>query len=531
MPQLFGIPFASWLLCKYLPFVHLSILHSADACSFFLSQLQLSSVQIEVKSLRCDPAPGAAGSWPIRQEGGIEGGAEGGEKLEANVATVAASSSGAADRKENGRKGILGTGHRSDGRRYARRHGYWRRSEVYRPRVDLENRVKNLERRVSLTAQDRASLEKRIAAHESHEWSSLSWRVKSLEKARLALSREMSNVSENAATLIGNVDSRLERLEDAIERSGTSTKRDVAKLGVDAARKAAELSLTREELNNLRRTVQALSVSASRLQERSDRQEEAIDRLQRLNGSSLPVAFPPSQSPQSPIAAFTSLQQLEDRYHLIRSEAIGDCRDGALGRPLPNGTADGLRLLEVGEGARPLLVHCRGEWTVVARRVDGTVDFDRTWHDYSLGFGSPVREYWIGNEILHRLTRDNCSKLRIDMLDIYGERWRAEYQSFAVDSEKSGYRLRVHGYSGNATDALSYQNGMSFSAKDRDMDVSATHCARNYHGGWWFSRCQHANLNGKYSLGLTWYRSDTNRWMSIASSEMSIRRNTDCPSR
>ena len=196
-----------------------------------------------------------------------------------------------------------------------------------------------------------------------------------------------------------------------------------------------------------------------------------------------------------------------------------------------NEPMDGLRLLKTNKEGRPILVFCHEGWIVIARRIDGTLDFDRNWNDYSLGFGSPISEYWIGNEFLHRFTNsDNCTSLRIDMLDIYGQHWRAEYNSFRIESKESGYRLDVYGYSGNATDALSYQNGMAFSAKDRDMDTSTTHCARNYHGGWWFSRCQHANLNGKYSLGLTWFRSDVNQWMSIASSEMSIRRNTDCRS-
>lgn len=56
-------------------------------------------------------------------------------------------------------------------------------------------------------------------------------------------------------------------------------------------------------------------------------------------------------------------------------------------------------------------------------------------------------------------------------------------------------------YSGNASDAFQYQNDMQFSAIDVDRDISNTHCAGNYEGGWWFSHCQHANLNGRYNLG------------------------------
>ncbi|XP_043524634.1 protein scabrous-like isoform X2 [Frieseomelitta varia] len=526
---------------------------------------QLSSIQIEVKSLRCESFSTNLVNSPVQrptragdddddddaeeEEEEEEGGAEtkAGERGKEKEAERRTRTGRANDREENsattttttvtrtttrGSNGEQGTAvalsrdSLPSRRRFARKHtrsGYSKRKEGHRTR--LEDRLKSLERKVFLAAQRRTSLEKRVAmaaaaavaACESQEWAGLAKRVKSLERAGVELAGRISNVTEsgvftrevNESLGLRLVDS-LRSLENAMEANNSLTRRELTRLGINAARKGAELSLTREELGNLRRTVQALSVSASKLQERSDRHEEAIDRL--TNASS--------------DESFSSFQQLEDRYHLIGRNLTGDCEPTTEDQP-----ADGLRLLEVGKGGRPMLVFCREGWIVVARRVDGTLDFDRTWHDYSLGFGSPVSEYWIGNQVLHRLTTttdDDCTSLRIDMTDIYGERWRAEYQSFRVESEETGYRLEVRGYSGNATDALSYQNGMAFSAKDRDMDASATHCARNYRGGWWFSRCQHVNLNGKYSLGLTWFRSDTNQWMSIASSEMSVRRNFDC---
>lgn len=35
-------------------------------------------------------------------------------------------------------------------------------------------------------------------------------------------------------------------------------------------------------------------------------------------------------------------------------------------------------------------------WTVIQRRLDGSVDFDRDWADYVHGFGDVIGEYWIG---------------------------------------------------------------------------------------------------------------------------------------
>jgi ficolin len=39
---------------------------------------------------------------------------------------------------------------------------------------------------------------------------------------------------------------------------------------------------------------------------------------------------------------------------------------------------------------------------------------------------------------------------------------------------------------------------MRFSTEDKDQDKSLEHCARRYSGGWWYSGCHRANLNGPY---------------------------------
>lgn len=82
------------------------------------------------------------------------------------------------------------------------------------------------------------------------------------------------------------------------------------------------------------------------------------------------------------------------------------------------------------------------------------------------------------------MTAANESSLRVDLVDIYGKAWYAEYDQFSVGNASDGYRLNVAGYHGNASDALDYQNHMQFSAIDSDRDVSNTHCAANYEGGW-----------------------------------------------
>lgn len=174
------------------------------------------------------------------------------------------------------------------------------------------------------------------------------------------------------------------------------------------------------------------------------------------------------------------------------------------------------------------MTYCNEHWTTIQRRYDGSVDFNRSWNEYASGFGSPAGEYWIGNEVLSHLTSDNCRSLKIIMQDIYDNTWQAIYNEFSVGTRDAGYRLTIAGYSGNASDALDYQNHMQFSAIDVDRDISNTHCAGNYEGGWWFSHCQHANLNGRYNLGLTWFDASRNEWIAVKSSHMMVSRRADC---
>ncbi|XP_078699836.1 angiopoietin-related protein 6-like [Branchiostoma floridae x Branchiostoma belcheri] len=138
-------------------------------------------------------------------------------------------------------------------------------------------------------------------------------------------------------------------------------------------------------------------------------------------------------------------------------------------------------------------------WTVIQRRMDGSVRFDRTWEEYKRGFGNKNGEYWLGNENIHRLTAQKDYKLRIDMEDWEGKSAYAQYNTFRVSGESEQYRLTISGFSGDAGDDLRYNNGDKFSTKDRDNDVDFGHCSRGYgEAGWWFGACTNNVLNGRY---------------------------------
>ncbi|XP_050958971.1 microfibril-associated glycoprotein 4 [Labeo rohita] len=176
----------------------------------------------------------------------------------------------------------------------------------------------------------------------------------------------------------------------------------------------------------------------------------------------------------------------------------------------------------------------RGHWTVFLRRMDGEVNFFRPWESYKKGFGNKEGEYWLGLEFLHQLTSRYQYKLRVDVEDFEGKKAYSLYESFSVESEANGYKLRVSGFvNGGAGDSLSYHNGIKFSTFDKDQDGWSDNCAMKYSlGAFWYNNCDHTNPTGLYLwgkddgslyVGVNWYYFKNNR-KTLKSITMKIRR-------
>ncbi|XP_062584356.1 ficolin-1-like [Saccostrea cucullata] len=140
-----------------------------------------------------------------------------------------------------------------------------------------------------------------------------------------------------------------------------------------------------------------------------------------------------------------------------------------------------------------------GGWTIFQKREDGDLDFYRTWNEYKHGFGNASKNYWLGNDAIHFLTKDRNQELRVDLQSFSGEQAYAVYTTFYIGDEDDKYTLTVSGYSGTAGDNLVWYNRMKFSTKDQDNDMeSKDNCALSRHGAWWHHICYESNLNGLY---------------------------------
>eukprot|EP00112_Aurelia_sp_Birch-Aquarium-sp1_P026907 Seg985.4 transcript_id=Seg985.4/GoldUCD/mRNA.D3Y31 product="Fibrinogen C domain-containing protein 1" protein_id=Seg985.4/GoldUCD/D3Y31 len=147
----------------------------------------------------------------------------------------------------------------------------------------------------------------------------------------------------------------------------------------------------------------------------------------------------------------------------------------------------------------------KGGWTLVQKRMDGSIDFYKTWIEYKNGFGNLQGEFWLGNEKIHRLTKGGKMQLRFDFEDFDGKTAYAEYSTFSIENEDAQYKvLDIGSYSGTAGDSFLRGKGHSFrfSTKDKDYDAHPSQkCAQVYKGAWWYSECHTSNLNGRYLKG------------------------------
>lgn len=208
---------------------------------------------------------------------------------------------------------------------------------------------------------------------------------------------------------------------------------------------------------------------------------------------------------------------------------------------------------------------------------------------------TPSEDHWLGLNKVYSLTKDKAKKwtMRIDLWDHHGSTAFAEYKNFRVGSEKTAYRLNVGKYRGNAGtvvfvtplvlpffshttvtglvcisllnepfyltwvrnvfptlakgDAIRGahegidQNHHGFSTADRDNDgcspcifgdIVESECAASEGGGWWYSRCGSASLNGDWhpagnhmgwASGLHWHTWKTSEPYSVKATRMMIK--------
>ncbi|XP_067940382.1 angiopoietin-related protein 2-like [Watersipora subatra] len=200
-----------------------------------------------------------------------------------------------------------------------------------------------------------------------------------------------------------------------------------------------------------------------------------------------------------------------------RIKTVLDCQDAFNKGERRSGA---VYILQPDAGWRLIRAVCQFDhesgWTVIQRRLDGSVDFYRGWNEYVDGFGEINGEYWMGLEAIYYLTNTN-HRLSIYLESHDGEVRTANYSTFYINDSSTDYANHASGYSGDAGDSWTDgqdHNNMKFTTFDRDNDLHDSNCAEMFHGAWWYRSCHSSNLNGiwyeggttsSYATGVVWH--------------------------
>ncbi|MBN3287258.1 FIBG protein, partial [Polyodon spathula] len=196
----------------------------------------------------------------------------------------------------------------------------------------------------------------------------------------------------------------------------------------------------------------------------------------------------------------------------------------------------GLYFIKPTKAKQSFLVYCEIDtngngWTVIQKRLDGSVNFTKNWIQYKEGFGylSPTgnSEFWLGNEKIHLLSTQATIPyiLRMELKDWNGQTKNADYFMFKVGPEADMYRLTYAYYfggeAGDAFDGYDFgddpsdkyftsHNGMQFSTPDVDND--------KYQDGVYTAEDAQPNGYDNGIIWVTWH----DRWYSLKETTMKV---------
>ncbi|PIK59707.1 putative fibrinogen-like protein A-like [Apostichopus japonicus] len=101
-----------------------------------------------------------------------------------------------------------------------------------------------------------------------------------------------------------------------------------------------------------------------------------------------------------------------------RAEYPRDCHEVL--SQCPSSINDGVYVIKPDGYPEPFEVYCNnslgdGGWTVIQRREDSSINFNRSWDEYENGFGFLSHEFWLGNEKISYITNQRKYQLRMDI--------------------------------------------------------------------------------------------------------------------
>ncbi|KAJ8033434.1 Fibrinogen-like protein A [Holothuria leucospilota] len=82
-----------------------------------------------------------------------------------------------------------------------------------------------------------------------------------------------------------------------------------------------------------------------------------------------------------------------------------------------------------------------GGWTVILRRFNGSLSFDRNWNDYQNGFGFLSAEFWLGHDKISYLTNQAVYGLQTNVTFDNGTSCDMKHDAFRIGDGWSNYTV------------------------------------------------------------------------------------------
>jgi hypothetical protein len=148
----------------------------------------------------------------------------------------------------------------------------------------------------------------------------------------------------------------------------------------------------------------------------------------------------------------------------------------------------------------------KGGWTRIMNKINNsTTAFNKSWNEYTNGFGDFDSNNWLGLNYIRQLTNQQQMSIRIEVSNDITDSSMIEYDSFFIGPEKQKFQLTIgKKIFGSLEDSFTHHNGMKFATFDQDAKDL---CSIVRNGGWWFKAC--------YQVCLTCQNDYAGQWCSI----------------
>ncbi|XP_066492522.1 angiopoietin-related protein 4 [Tiliqua scincoides] len=330
-----------------------------------------------------------------------------------------------------------------------------------------------------------------------------------LSRAQRLLDDRVADLSGQLRALLGDLSAhkaavrqRLERLDGRLRQAGP----DNGSGSPRALAPPTELGALQTVMNHQNLRIEELFQKIKQQQYRMDKQNLQIKSLQSKVNMLIPLHIKENetQSPRWKASVLRGADQAANHSQNARAKSprfpegchqlfLEGERSSGVFHIQPTGS-------QVFEAFCDMsLASSGGGWTVIQRRLDGSVDFNQLWEAYKNGFGNMSGDFWLGLEKIHQIMQEGRFHLVIELQDWEGNSQRVQFL-FSLGGEDTAYTLSLLGpIFGELENAMGDFPQLPFSTRDRDHDLKGdTNCAKHLSGGWWFSTCGHVNLNGKY---------------------------------